>query len=579
MSLLCKGICLSMLLTTSGIVACDSKSKVVSDGGRSDRSSVGCGSGCPDPLICVPELGCVECEPGQNFCSSKARLMRCNAEGVGALLEACDLKHGVVCSVGRCVSPCEKAIRSNVGCEYWPVDLPQFCSKTQCQRKEEWAVTAANLNPFDVRIIVEQNEAQPGRPIQLRVVEQRTIPPNDLITIGMPQREVDGSTNQDFETTSALSSRAFRLTSSGPVVVYQLNTIEESDSIDASLLIPTSGLGTEHRAITWFTEMMPIPVERNLRSFVTVVGTAELTDVKVIAGGHIIGGRGVAETPTGGVFEITLGPFDVLNLAGTKDKPLGPQAEGDLSGTQIISSKPVAVYAGTSCAFVKAPKDAPQPLGGCDSCCCDHLEEQVPPRRTLGNSFAIARSPRRSEGSYTEVDLWRIIADKPDTVIWTNLPPPWNLFTVGDKEIVEFWSQGSFTLESSNSVLVAQFLVSQSCGAGTGDPSLTYIPPIEQGRKDYVFLVPPTYEKNYVVIVREQGTTVEVDGALPIGCEIEEIGKLKGTTWEALRCDLDSGVHTLKAEQPVTVLEYGYGVTGSIAYVAGSDYRLINPLR
>ncbi len=553
----------------------------------------GCGpprSGGDDDDTTTGDGGANLCAPNARFCASPSAIHLCSASGkTSTAVDACDLSTGVTCENGACIPACEAAAmrRSNIGCEYWPVDLPQFCDTSVlagCPRSEQWAVLAANLNPYPVHLTIERNEADYGQAMSLAVAVEQDVAPMQVALILVPQREVDASSNSDPENLSALTSRAYRLTASGPVVAYQVNTLRETDSIDASLLIPTSGLDKRYRTIGWPSVVLDLLGQRSRnRGFMTIVGTQAQTHVHVTAGGRVVAGPGVAELQKDGTMDVTLGPFDVLHLAGTQSGGLAPPpAEGDLSGTIVQADQPVAVYAGASCANVTGPMGSPDPPDGRMGCCCDHIEEQVPPASALGTRFAVTRSARRSTGAYIEPDVWRILADQPGTTITTNLPAPWDQFTVEQNQVVEFWSQTNFTLVASKPVLLAQFIVSTEWGAGIGDPALTFMPPVDQARAAYVFLVPETYVQNWVVIGREVGTSVKLDGRDAPGefgsCRIDAIGMLGGKAYESLKCPMTAGVHTLDASAPVTLIEYGYGSTGSIAYVGGADVKRINPI-
>ncbi len=544
-----------------------------------------CEAGCPDPLVCVSGLGCAECTPGEGECLGDAEARQCNGDGTWSDAVICPT--GNECLHGRCASPCEVAedSRSNVGCEYWPTDLPQFCDEDafECSRDDQFAVAVANLNNYPVELTIERNDAAVGGAAVLAIVDQRTVEPQEVAVIELAQREVDNSDNSDPENTSAVTANAYRLTSSGPVVAYQLNTLEENNSIDASLLMPTSSLGMTYRTIAWPSEVNDVlGFKVRSRGYVTIVGTQPGTVVNVTAGGRIVGGPGVGQTNKDGTISVPLAPFEVLHLAGDQTGGLSAEpSEGDLTGTVVKANKEVAVFAGINCTTVAPPADAPKPPPA-PGCCCDHLEEQVPPATALGTSFAVARSPVRSTTDYVEVDVWRVLADKSGTTVTTNLAPPYDSFTLEANEYREFWSQGNFALHADKPVLLAQFLVSTQQGAGTGDPAMTYIPPIDQARSDYVFLVPPTYEQNWVVIAREVGSDVKIDGeSVPnaaVSCTTSPIGGLFGTDYESLICGLASGVHTLTSDTPATLIEYGYGATGSIAFVGGADVKIINPI-
>src|ERR1051325_8993721 len=85
------------------------------------------------------------------------------------------------CSGGVCVTACAKASaeRSNVGCEYWPVDLDNEYSQFNDAAGQQFAVVLANTSSFVVNVTVEQNDADPGQPPQLRTVATAQIAPNN----------------------------------------------------------------------------------------------------------------------------------------------------------------------------------------------------------------------------------------------------------------------------------------------------------------------------------------------------------------------------------------------------------------
>src|SRR5688572_21196929 len=86
-----------------------------------------CGAQCPFDQVCVPGLGCVPCTPGKKTCVGND-VHDCTAEGKpGAKVSTCDGAKGMLCSNGSCATACEAAAasESNVGCEFWAVDLDQ----------------------------------------------------------------------------------------------------------------------------------------------------------------------------------------------------------------------------------------------------------------------------------------------------------------------------------------------------------------------------------------------------------------------------------------------------------------------
>src|SRR5690606_16766648 len=115
----------------------------------------------------------------------------------------------------------------------------------------------------------------------------------------------------------------------------------------------------------------------------TIVGTTEDTTVTVYPSWRIKGNPPIPPTGPGQPIVVKLGPFDVLNLE-TDDATFqdNPKTMADLSGTVVLSDKPVAVFSGVETTsapggVVDIPKYPGWPEDG--TCCLDHLEEQLFP--------------------------------------------------------------------------------------------------------------------------------------------------------------------------------------------------------
>jgi hypothetical protein len=135
-----------------------------SEGSRQDIET------CGDGLICLEDLGCVACRPGWYTCDGQD-VMRCRDDGTGyAVEQTCEADQ--VCSgggtVGVCRSACDEAIanRSNIGCDYWAVDLDNAESHGSLLTEEAWseqfAVAIANPSPVAALVRVFVNDAPVG---------------------------------------------------------------------------------------------------------------------------------------------------------------------------------------------------------------------------------------------------------------------------------------------------------------------------------------------------------------------------------------------------------------------------------
>lgn len=478
---------------------------------------------------------------------------------------------------------------SNAGCEFWAVDLDLDDLPTD-PASAPWALVLASASDEPAKARIERNDAPPGAPLSLATVWEGTVAVNDLAEVKMPTREVDcGSKPNDHKAPgTCLSSNAFRVRSTAPIVVYQFNNVVHNFATDASLLLPTPVLGKTYRTIGWGSgSPFPSPVAHVQRAYVTIVGTEPGTTVSVSPAWRLRGNGPIAATPKGGVLTMTIGPFDVLNLEGddatiaecTGPKSLTPPYCSDLTGTIVQASRPVAVFSGTESSGVAHP-DAPKPPSWSEEsgCCKQHLEEQLPPLHAAGRHFVVTRSPVRStNGTYEEPDVLRFVGAAEPSHVTTTLPAPLDSFDLAPGAIVDTWTNKDVVVSASHPILVAQFLVIQDYVEGThrGDPSFTVIPPVEQSRDRYVFLSPPGWDESWVVVNAPKGTDVTIDGKAPSKCIVKDAGLLEGKTYEARRCPLAPGVHRLNGNGAFGIMAYGYGSADAYAFAGGTFVKRI----
>jgi hypothetical protein len=549
-------------------------------------------SGMPaDPVVCpqacAPGKGCVACLPDGLVCVGND-VHRCAADGSNSdpIVESCDSSAGKVCSNGACTDPCTAAAdsASNVGCEFWAVDLDQVDAFND-PASAPWGVALSNAGSTQANVTIEINEAPVGMPIQTKVVNQVSVAAGSLVSLVLPTRELDcGAKPNDYAAPgTCLSSNAFRITSSAPIVVTQFNVFANAYSNDASLLLPTSALGKVYRAINWPAgHPVKIPnIDIIDRSYVTIVGVKPNTQVTVKPSWRIKGNAPIAATMAGGEIVATLGPFDVLNLE-TDDATFqdDPKKAADLSGTSVVSTEPVAVFSGVETTSAPGGVLEVPTYPGWDpmnTCCLDHLEDQMFPVESVGKTYVIARSPVRSTSGWREPDILRFMGVAELAHLHTSLPPPFDDFTLQPGEVRTTWTQDDVVIDSDKPAMVGQILVSNEYIDGNyiGDPSLTVFPPIEQYRSEYVILTPKSWTQNWVVITEEAGSNIQLDGKPTAGCSSEVSGMLAGKSWESRRCALADGVHKLSGDKPFGIVAYGYGNAGSYAFVGGADVKRI----
>lgn len=540
------------------------------------------------PTACVPEKGCADCVPDALQCVGN-EVHACSADGTisDQVVETCDVLNGGACSNGKCTTACILASDqpSNVGCEFWAVDLDQF-DVLNNPAAAPWGVALSNAGQAKAHVVIELNSAAYGQAPIPMVVWENDVNPGELFTPPLPTREVDCGPKPGDATApgTCLSSNAYRITSTAPIVVYQFNVFENAYSNDASLLIPTSGLGQIYRIINWPAghpvQLGGFPVDR---SFVTVVGTKPNTKVTVRPTWKIKGNAPIAATAAGGEIVATIGPFDVLNLEtdnATLAELMNNKAATDLTGSVVTSDKPVAVFSGAELTAAPAGVVDIPTYPGWDSmntCCLDHLEDQMFPVESIGSHYVITRSPVRSTSGFREPDVIRFLGVAESATITTTLPAPYDSFTLAPGEFRTTYAQENFTVNSTKPVMVGQILISNQYvdGPYIGDPSLTVYPPIEQFRTEYIIPTPPKWSQHWVVITAETNAEVMLDGAGTFICSVSPAGMMEGKTFESRTCALKTGTHKLTGEKPFGIVVYGYGSAGSYAFVGGADVKRV----
>jgi hypothetical protein len=590
--------------------------------------------------ICDPVRGCITCSPRSRRCQACAVddekcdrnvVQECNADGSAwEDVQRCDLTMGDACYDGRCENMCRQATtdRSYVGCIFYAADLDNAAiDDLDNASAQQFAVAVANPQSVVIEVEVEINDGLPGAAPELKVIDSVMVAPGALEVFELPRREVDGSTQDGLNdgTHTALTSRAFRVTSSHPMIAYQFNPLENSNvfSNDASLLLPTSAIDRDYTVIGWpqtigtsenpEQDFDPTSGKEDLRAFLTIIGTATGTGVDIELGSKVVKVVGAGQLPESGpgdMLHVELEPFDVLNL----------ETEGfnaDFTGTLVNATEPVTVFTGSEASDV--------PMFGTlatRQCCADHLEEQLIPDATLGSFYSIARMPARTKAlaasafpdeplniaQVNEPEWVRVIATAEGlTKITTTLPPPNDSFELSRGAVATLRADQDFLLDSNGRpVAVLQALASQGVTGipgdyPGGDPDLIVVPPIQQYRRDYVFLTPDKYAFDFVTIMAERTANVLLDGKpLPDTCTTSSADGVEREPGEAEpdrvihRCQLsfprvtrapnskvlpgdqDDGVHTIVADRDVGIIVYGFDKFVSYAYVGGLNLDVIN---
>ena len=515
---------------------------------------------CPaeDPNCFMGECGDQICIPGRSSCRDADHVQVCNQEGTG-YEEAVACHDGTICERGVCEQACELGLKmasSYFGCEYWTVFLDQFDESGLpfggiSASEAPHAVVISN--PNDRAATISFLSFEVGVSI---AIDDPVVPPGSSRAFTMPRMNMEET---------GVFQRGIFIRSTIPVTAHQFNPLnnERIFSNDASLLLPVSSLGTKYYAMSWPTQVLPgfpgVPgMEEGdaQHAFITVVAASQgITNVVVNSTAVIASGNGINSFPpgVGRNFELQFG--DVLNLRANSGQLGG--SGNDLTGTLVASDQPIAVFSGHEQAVIGYDSNR-------DSCCADHLEQQLFPVDSWGQRYIAPFSPGRTQTK----DHWRILAGEDGVVVTTNPPQPGaNNVTLNAGEFVSFFSDENFEVEGTGKLSVGQFLASQQQTAEViGDPAFILAVPLERFRDEYLVLTPEGYQRDFLTIIRPAGVAITLDGAVVEESAFVAVGSGE---YQIGVVEVSAGVHNLEASEPFGVLAYGLDNAVSYGYPGG----------
>ncbi|MEZ4449922.1 MAG: hypothetical protein R3B09_10625 [Nannocystaceae bacterium] len=493
------------------------------------------------------------CGPGETECVDDDNYQTCAMDGLSwEGPTPCGAKE--VCSNGACVAPCQQAKdnKSSIGCEYYAVDANN--DPVENYDTQPYAVVVSNVGKFAADVQVQTYNGNVWTTIQMA-----NVAPGMLNQFDLPDRHVNY--------TAINQKGAYRILSDVPIVAYQFQPINGQTSFtsDASLLLPVSVLDQYYYVIGWGE-----PSFGNAQ--LNIVASEDDTQVTITPTVSTIAGGGIPVIPPNAPYALPkINEADVIQLE------TGDNAQGGFSGTYITSDKPIAVFSTHWCANLPS-----------QSCCCDHLEEQLYGLQTWGTSYVGARWPVRNS-SGVEASYWHLIGSEDGTNVTIDANAEvtgldMKNFVVNKGQVVlltvggSIANPGDFYVNADKPVMLMQYLsTSSSTNAPTdkaGDPAMAQAVPTEQFRSNYVVLVPSAWVYDYFVITKKTGSTVNIDGA-PI--DQNNFAQVGATQWEVARLSIPDGVHNLDGDSPFSVVVMGLDSYDSYAYPGGLDQKVINP--
>ena len=147
-----------------------------------------------------------------------------------------------------------------------------------------------------------------------------------------------------------------------------------------------------------------------------------------------------------------------------------------MTGTKVVSDKPLTVISGHECGNV--PKIISR---------CDHISVQIPPTVTWGEQFLLAPFGNRTANTY-----YKMVAGhrnvKVQQTCTTDIGKNFVLEKAGDSVTFSTPFTTYCYVESNKPVLLAQLAPGGTID-GIGDPTIAIVPPLEQYSTEVLFEV------------------------------------------------------------------------------------------
>ncbi len=370
-----------------------------------------------------------------------------------------------------------------------------------------------------------------------------------------------------------------RVQADDDVTVYALNQAPLTS--EAFLVLPADALAEDYVVMSYSTDIGS-NTSSNVNAATTpsqfaVVATEDSTEVTIRP-----------SVPT--IRNSTASPVTVrLNKGESYLVQADPRRDirGDLTGSVVRASRPVAVFAGQTRATVPI-----ELRGSLQSRDC--LIEQMNPVQTWGKSAFVAPFTQPSDDQGVGYDLYRVVAAFDSTEVFVDGQRRTMLM---EGEFYEDKLLGAFEITTTRPTLTAQFKKSSGVPSSNpgnidtseyGDPLMMLVPPAEQFMKSYRFISLQSYTYQQVgnrtviddsvykeqwlnVVIPDEGiASLQLDGR-PISPSLFKPIASSGFSYANIA--MRDGVHDISADTLFGIYVYGYGRAVSYGYIGGMAFR------
>lgn len=368
-----------------------------------------------------------------------------------------------------------------------------------------------------------------------------SIPASGTLTVALPPViELKGPDN--------VETKAVRVTSSADVAVY--GTTRMDFTTDTFLGLPVKCLGTEYLVSTYPNVFDGIPVLNGTQ--LAVVAVANNTEVTITPIAKV--GTHSAGQP----YTIQLKRGQTYQLRNEAGKP------SDLTGTRIVSTKPVAVFGSHRCANAQSVNQF----------FCDVVVEQLLPVNLWGSSFFVVPLATRKG------DTVRLLSSANDNLITLTSAGGNQSFILNRAQHKDVIAEQATRVVSRDPVMVTQIANSSDFDhVIAADPFMAMIQPSPTWFSEYRICTPAqaAFENNYVNLVAptlSDLNNITINGVSVGAWNPPDISKgsfVGGHVFAQVRLQPQTS-YLIRSKSPIGLTGYGFSEFDSYGYPGGMQF-------
>jgi len=450
--------------------------------------------------------------------------------------------------------------QTSTGTDFWIAFMPNYLTPATSIRI---FIASATNNKVQVEVYGDSSSTRHFT---------QTMQPGGIWTLSLPTPALAEERVQE-----KAEYKAIHVSSDNPVAVYGFSNV--STSTDSYLALPTPTLGTEYYTSCFFDDsyvQLSPSLNQPLAGEFVIIAPYDNTLVTV--------GPVTADTRSADTGKLSHAKGDVWTVKLMRGQTYLVQSTGvnigiaDLTGTRIVSSKPVGLLSGHQ--RCRIPVDG---IGNSK----DHIMEMIPPASAWGKEYYVMpQSGRPASGDYV-----RIIAGEDNIIINENGQTVGQLEHAGDFMDRELVLDPVVYKSNGKKFLVVDHSYSQGYNgdpSANADPFSIVMTPREQFQTSMLFRVPNnvaagTQYENYVTFICRHDSVghIIINGKRITAYQfIGMCDSFPGTTpaMAAYRIKLPSNTATyaVTSGAPFACYLYGFSYAEAYGHPAGMGVRMLS---